>query len=82
MSYRIADLKETFEIYVLKCEAVFNLKDKIEVHGETHTVSWLLDHLKSCDHEIPMALCEYMEFNHGTTYTEAVQKILKDRNNL
>jgi len=78
MGYRIGDLKEAFEIYVLKCEGDFNLDDKIDVHGEIHTSQWLFDHLKTCDHSMPAPLCEYLEVKHDTTYADAVINILHE----
>ena len=78
MGYRIGDLKEAFEIYVLKCEGDFNLDDKIDVHGEIHTSQWLLDHLKTCDHSMPAPLCEYLEVKHDTTYADALINILHE----
>ena len=78
MGYRIGDLKEAFEIYVLKFEGDFNLDDKIDVHGEIHTSQWLLDHLKTCDHSMPAPLCEYLEVKHDTTYADAVINILPE----
>jgi hypothetical protein len=76
MSYRVNDLKEAFEIYVLKCEADFKLDDEIDVHGEIHSSQWLFDQLKTCAHFMPTSLCEYLEVKHDTTYAEAVINIL------
>ena len=78
MSYRIDDLKEAFEIYVLKCETDFNLDDKINVHGEIHSSQWLLDQLKSCDHSMPTPLCEYLELKQDTTYADAIKNIIQN----
>ena len=75
MSFRIEDLKDAFELYILKCEAEYNLDDKVEVHGENKTFAWLLDQLASSKHLLPEALCEYMELRPGMTYSEVVAAI-------
>lgn len=75
MSYRIEDLKKCFEAYVLEVESEFNLTDKIEVHGESRTVKWLLTQLSTCNHVVPGALCEYLGLRQGTNYAEAINSI-------
>ena len=75
MNYRINDLKEAFELYILKCENDYQLDDKIEVHGEATTFEWLLDQLAECKHILPDGLSEYMDFKPGITYSEAIQMI-------
>jgi len=75
MSYRINDLKESFELYILKCESDYRFDDKIEVHGEIKTFEWLLNQLQDCESTLPAGLSEYMDFKPGTTYSEAIQLI-------
>ena len=78
MSYRIEDIKESLEYYVLNCESEYNLNDKIDVHGESRTFKWILDELASCKHSLPGGLCEYLELKPGMTYADAVQSIRND----
>ena len=75
MNFRINDLKDAFETYVLQSECEFHLNDEIHVYHETRKFDWLLDQLKQCPHKLSDGLCEYLELKAGSTYAQAVKYI-------
>ena len=78
MSYRINDLKEAFEIYVLQSECEFHLNDEIKVYQESRKFEWLLDQLEQCSHKLSNGLCDYLELKTGASYAQAV-KLIRDK---
>lgn len=75
MSYRIIDLKEAFETYVLQSECEFHLNDEIKVYHEPRKFEWLIEQLEHCQHRLPDGLCYYLEMKPGSTYAQAVELI-------